>query len=493
MTRFRKTNSSIVFLASGLLSIGGARADTGNLLSAGTQKIGSQAFADDTAQSPQGTISSYGVDVGVGEADNITLATSDKISQTIATADADFSLKQQSGLFDDNVKGQFSYFDYLQHAYNSQVIGRFDGVGDIAVIPQRLIWTVQDDFGESSIDPFAAQTPANLQYINTFSTGPQLDFRPGGVTFATLMARYERAQYQTSPLNSNRFLGGVQLGVSLSPRSTLAFNVNTERALFENTIVNSDFDLSSAYASYEVHGSRTDLSGKLGVTRVDQRGTTSSGSLLDIAVDRKVSLATTVSFSAGRDLTDALGGFSNLQNGAIGGINTAQASVTSSAYTLSYAQLGWRFERQRTTFRLSARWDKDQYATGLTAEVIGVTPNVTTETNASALDSSRRGGEFSLEERLTRVISAQFLGSFYDQEYPHANYAITADSTRYEDSRLGAGLIFRPGRALDIRLRYQYLDRVVAGVQSGTGYRDNVIFLTVGYRPRLENDPTTAP
>jgi len=473
--------------------MGEARADTGSVIGAGTQTIGNQALADGTAQSPQGTVSSYGADVGVGEADNITLATTNKISQTIATADADFSLKQQSGLYDDNIKGQFGYFDYLQHAYNSQVVGRFDGVGDFAVIPQRLIWTVRDDFGEASLDPFAAQTPDNLEYINIFSTGPQLNFRPGGVTYATVIAKYERAQYQTSPLNSNRILGDVELGVPLSPRSTLAFDVNTERTLFENTVVNSDFDLSSAYASYRLHGSRTEVSGKLGITRVDEQGVTSSGGLADIELDRKVSPATTVSFSAGRDLTDTLASFSNLQNGAIGGINTAQASVTSGVYTLSYAQLAWRFARERTTFNLSARWESDQYPTGRTAEVIGVTQSVTTETNASALDSSRRGGEFSVQERLTRVISAQLLGSYYEQEYPHAGFAITAGGTRYEDSRLGGSVIFRPGHALDIRVRYQHIDRVVAGVDSGTGYRDNVVFLTIGYRPRLETDSATAP
>ncbi len=490
MVRRLKIKPAVFCVVSGLVSIGSARADIGGLPIAGTQTVGNSFNAE---QSAQGTTSSYGVDVGVGEADNITLSPTNRVSQTIATADADFSLQQQSGLFDDNLKGQFSYFDYLQHAYNSQLIGRFDGVADVAVIPDRLIWTAQDNFGEASLDPFAAQTPANLQYINSFMTGPELDFRPGGVTFAKIVARYERAEYQTSPLNSNRFLGSFELGVPLSPRSTVAFNANTERALFENTVVNSDFNLSSVYASYELHGSRTDVSAKGGVTRVVEGGATASGSLTNFELDRKISPATTASLSAGRDLTDALAGFSNLQNGAIGGINTAQAAVTSSVYTLSYAQLSWRFARERTTFGLSARWEKDQYASGLAAVVTGLTQAVTNETNASALDSSRRGGEFSLEERLTRIISAQLLGSYYDQEYPHANFSITTDSTRFEDSRLGAGLIFRPGRAFDIRLRYQHLDRVITGVGSGTGYRDNVVFLTVGYRPRVATDAGATP
>jgi hypothetical protein len=479
----------LVLVLSGLVLIGEARADIGNQTNIGTDPTdGNAANVGRTAQNAQGTTSSYGVDVGVGETDNVTLVTTDKVSQTIATADADFTLKQQTGVFDDNLKGQFAYFDYLQHAYNSLLVGRFDGVADYSLIPQRLIWSVQDNYGEASLDPFAAQTPANLQYVNSFSTGPELDFRPGGATFLQLIARYERAQYQTSPLDSNRFLASFEWGVPLSPRSTVAFNANSERVLFENTGVNSDFDLSSAYASYEIHGARTDLTARLGLTRVDQQGTAASGGLANFELDRRVSLATTLSLSAGRDLTDALASFSNLQPGASGGITTAQAAVSSSVYTLSYAQLAWRFARNRTIVGLSARWENDQYSNDLQADVVGITQPVATEANSSALDSSRRGGEFNLEERLTRILSAQFLGSYYDQQYPHANFAITADSTRYEDSRLGMSLIFRPGRALDIRLRYQHIDRVISGVNSGTGYRDNVVFLTVGYRPRVSDD-----
>ncbi len=485
MIQLREFKPTFFLVLSGVILSGGARADIGTPTNMGAdQTAGSQPIGARPPQAAQGTTSSYGVDLGIGETDNINLTPTDRVSQTIATVDADFALKQQSALYDDNIKGQFGYFDYLQHAYGSQLIGRFDGVGDVAVIPERLIWSVQDSFGEASLDPFAAQTPGNLQYVNSFTTGPELDFRPGGASFAELVARYQRAQYQTSPLNSNRFVVSFEWGFPLSPRSTVALNANTERVLFENTTVNTDFDRSSAFVSYELHGARTELSAKLGLTRVDQQGTTVSGSLANFELDRKVSPATTLSFSAGRDLTDSLATFSNLQSGAIGGINTAQEVLTSSVYTLSYAQLQWRFARNRTSFALSARWENDQYENELKADVLDISQPVATETDASVLDSSRRGGEFVLEERLTRIMSAQILGSFYDQHYPHANFAITADSTTYEDSRLGAGLIFQPGRALDIRLRYQHIDRVISGVGSGTGYRDNVVFLTVGYRPR---------
>src|SRR5208283_796736 len=69
----------------------------------------------------------YGIDAGVGETDNVTLVPSDKVSQTIATTDLDFAVKEQSRLLEVSAKGDFSYLDYLQNAYGGQLLGRFDG------------------------------------------------------------------------------------------------------------------------------------------------------------------------------------------------------------------------------------------------------------------------------------------------------------------------------------------------------------------------------
>ncbi len=98
----------------------------------------------------------YGADVGIGESDNVTLVQTDKVSQTIAIADLDFDLKDQTRRFDVDAKGTFSDLDYLQGAYSNQLIGRFDGRADVALIPDRVIWVLTDSFGQAQIDPFTA-------------------------------------------------------------------------------------------------------------------------------------------------------------------------------------------------------------------------------------------------------------------------------------------------------------------------------------------------
>jgi hypothetical protein len=432
----------------------------------------------------------YGVDVGVAETDNVTLSPTDKVSQTMATADVDFDVKQQTRLLDLDAKGNFSDLDYLQGAYGNQLLGRFDGVARIALIPQRLTWVFQDDFGQSALDPFTPTVPTNLENVNYFTTGPDLSLRLGGTSFLNATARVARVQYETSPFNSDRLLGSLAWGLHLSANSSISLNGETERVLFENTVLNTDYDHSSAFVRYELQGARTDLSADLGATNVRENDTSTDGGLAKIQLSRKISPAAKLTLSLGHDLTDASTSFSGLQSGAIGVVGSAPAAVTSTSYTTNYASLGWQYQRNRTTIGISGRWEKDTYA------------------GAPQFDYTRGGAEFSVERKLTHALTAQLIGRLYKTDYVNAvvssqngstDYVnglapatVTGEngSSDYEDGIVGAVLSWRPGRALELRLRCEHSSHDATGVN--TSYRENRVFLTIGYRPRVlvpDNSP----
>jgi hypothetical protein len=432
----------------------------------------------------------YGADAGLAETDNVGLATTNQVSQTIAVVDLDFDVKQLTRLFDLDAKGNFSYLDYLQNAFGAQLVGRFDGTGKVALIPERLTWVVQDDFGQSALDPFTPQTPNNLENVNYLSTGPDVALRFGGTNFLNLSARVARAQYETSPFNSNRVLGDAAWGFQLSPASDLSINVDTERVLFENTVVNTDFDRSNGFVRYEVQGARTNFSVDLGGSRVEQGGASISGGLARVQLTRKISAAANLTFTAGHDLTDGSTSFSSLPAGAIGIVGTAPAALTSSSYTANNASAGWKYERNRTSIAITGRWEKDVYR------------------DASQFDVTRGGAEFNIERKMTRSLTAQLLGHYYKTNYPHAIVVqgkgavlpnefglVTGDvigASDYDDALVGAALSWRHGRAMEIRLRVEHTARETTGIEAG--YHESRIYLTIGYRPRpveQQNDPGT--
>ena len=439
---------------------------------------------------------SYGVDAGIAETDNVNLAPTNPVSQTMAVVDLDFDVKQLTRLFDLDAKGNFSYLDYLQNAYGGQLVGRFDGTGKFALIPERLTWVVQDDFGQAALDPFTPQTPNNLENVNYLSTGPDVALRFGGTTFLNLSARVARAQYQISPFNSNRVLGDAAWGFQLSPASTISLNADTERVLFENTVVNTDFDRTNAFVRYDIQGARTSFSVDLGGTQIaqgqgqGQRGTSTSGALARVQLTRKVSTAATLTLTGGHDLTDGSTSFSTLPAGAIGIVGTAPAALTSATYTSNYASAGWKYVRNRTTIAVTGRWEKDVYR------------------EAPVFDMTQEGAEFNVERKVSPALTAQLLGRLYKTSYPHAVLvagtgpvlpnqfdAVAGNvigSSDYSDALVGAALSWRHGRAMEIRLRVEHTSRVTTGIDAG--YHENRVYLTIGYRPRPvapENDPGT--
>jgi hypothetical protein len=436
-----------------------------------TRTVSAATADSDSATPAQGARAesfTYGADVGIGETDNVTLVQTDKISQTLAVADLDFDLKDQSRRFDVDAKGNFSDLDYLQNAYSNQLIGRFDGKADFALVPEHVFWVLTDSFGQAQIDPFVAVVPTNLENINYVATGPDASFRLGPTVFLDLSARYAKTTFQTDPFDSNTLLGSVALGRALSALSSISIDGSFERMSFANTEVNTNFNRSSVYAHYEIQGARTDLTANLGVTKVDQGLESFTGPDAKLKLSRKLSAVSTLTITVGREVTDGSTAFANLQSGAIGGIVTAPAVVTQGNYTETYGSLGWEYARNRTTIGVSGSWGKDSYE------------------GQSILDLTRGSAEFRVERKLSRVLTAELLGRLYRTEYANTDFSET-------DGLVGAALMFHAGRGLEIKLRYDHSSRAVPvedvvsglGAVPGSGsYGENRAFLTIGYRPR---------
>ena len=253
-------------------------------------------------------------------------------------------------------------------------------------------------------------------------------------------------------------------------------NGSLERVSFDNTTVNTNFDRSSIYAHYEVQGARTELTANLGATKVDQGMESFTGPNAKLRLLRKLSSVSTLTLTIGRGITDASTAFANLQGGATGGITTGPAIVSQNNYTVTYGSMGWEYARNRTSIDVSGTWEKDSY-------------------DGQPLQDLTRGSvEFRFERKLSSVLTAQLIGRVYRNQYTNTGFSDT-------DGVVGGALVFRQGRGLEIKLRYDHSSRTVSGegavpgfgVVSGvgsvsgvsTGYGENRAFLTIGYRPRL--------
>jgi hypothetical protein len=408
-----------------------------------------------------------GVSVGVGASDNIGLVSTDPRSEVIALTGLDFTLLRTNTRLDADVVGDFTYLDYLRHTYGSQLLGRFDGTGVFAIVPETLTWTLQDDYGQAQLDAFSPVTPANLQNVNYLSTGPDLVLHMDPVDFVALSARYERATYSVSPFNNNGLVGAMGLGRQLAAHVKASLNVRYEKLKFEDNGVGSGINLASVYGLYEAQLQRTNLTAQLGATRVTGQAGLSTGALAHLDASRKISPHMNLTLSLAHQLTDAADAFSGFRAGAVGTIGTAispqvtggtaaPTAQTAGAYTTNSAGVGWSLEYHRTTLSVTGRYQRDSY-------------------DLQSLDDTRAGAELNLQRQFTRHLMGTLHGSYYRTRYLYTDFL--------SNDRLVGGLLqWRVGRDFTLVARYDHTQRSAAGIGTG-GFHENRVFLTVGYHP----------
>lgn len=424
---------------------------------------------------------SLSLSAGMGETDNVRFNSNVKQSQTLATAGLDVALSRHKPRLDAAVIGDFQDFYYVQGAFGNNFTGRLDGNANVGLIPNRLDWVIDEDFGQSQINPVVPTVPTNLQNVNVVTTGPDLLFHPGGMrNFLQLGVRYGRSDYGTSQFDGTDEIGLFALGHRPSQASALAVHVTYQKMRFDNTIINRGYTLRKAYGSYEVQGARTRVALYAGAAQVNDIPLRSSEwktrPIGKVILSRQISPTMTLVLQGERQVTDAADSFSGLQSGAASAIRVAPVYGTTASYVSTGGSAGWTFALNRTSIGASASWEQSAYDL------------------SSALDT--RMGEYELRfgRQLTPYLTLQLAGIYSKTDYYHSNF---------QNDRRSANLALQwaLGRKLHATLQYQYTSQGTTGVASELtrsgyfnlvslsrvyvtdAYSANSVFLTLTYVP----------
>lgn len=415
---------------------------------------------------------------GLGETDNVGLAATGTQAQTIATVGLQVDVERQ-GRLEGALTGAISYLDYLEHAFPGQVVGRLDGNGSYALIPDNFKWSVQETYGTAQVDALAPQDRNNLESVNVFATGPDFLVRPSTETYLRLGGRYELVNYETSPFNSHRVLGMASIGDDLSVASSVSLNADISQIRFQNESLNPNYDRRKFYLHYEIRGVRTSIAMDAGVAQVDDTGRWNSKLLAQLRITRDLTPFQSVYISGGRQFTDGADTFGGLTSGAAGRLVVAGASGSAGNYLGDSAAAGWTFKENRTSLDVSARWDRIAYTIQPTPAQI---QDYLLLGLPAGLDETRRGIEMKLSRTLTPTVSA-----FITAAYAHESY----DTLAFVDHTVffGVGATFNPNKRLQYRVRFDHDVRTIDVVPAlvvaqgqGLGYTENRIFLTAVYQ-----------
>lgn len=399
----------------------------------------------------------YGISIGVGTSDNIGLVPTDERSDTIATAGFELRFIREDSRVDADVYADLDFQAYQGDVFDNQVSGLASTDLRFRFVPERFEWALTDKFGQLTLDPFAAPTPANLENVNYFTTGPDLTVRLGSLGSLRAFGRYSSTIYEDSNFDDQGLLGGLALGREISARSNLSLNATTERVEFDDPNFGSDYDRQSAYLRYELDGLRTRVTAEAGYTEIHDFESTRSSPLLELDIAHNISGRSTLTLLGGVRSSDAASAL-HYQRISEGGILDLPEPLSSTEpYETSHAVLVWQFAASRTILRLSTGYSEDVYDRDI------------------LLDNKRGFFGVSAERQITSRFSVRGQATFDSTEFETANQ----DN---DETELGLYMSWNPVGRLFVELEVDR--RNFESSNPLTDFDETRIFVRLAWRDR---------
>ena len=398
-----------------------------------------------------------GLTVGVAYSDNIDRTLTADRDETIAQGGIDFSVSEATRRIRADARGSLYYYDYLDNTYENQTVGAIDALVDISIVPERINWTIQENYGRNLFDPFQADRPENWENLNFFTTGPRIVLYRGGRNEIGTDLLYSRMDYETRPFDNERNTGRLWLGREVRRDHQLSLNAEVEAIEFDNGGLSPDYDRRSAYLRYTVETGRNQIALDAGYTEQEILEDTDGGVRFSLGWVRTMSSQTQLSLSAGRQFADQANVFRYQQDLTRDVDSVGDFTENGSPFLWTFANAGITFETERTTFQGSVGLSEEEYET------------------QSSSDRRNRNMDLYLRRNFTRSLYGAIDARFYWREFTEA--------AREDDTLLASvALGYRLTEAFDLSLRYTHFTR--NSNQSANEFEENRGEVMLTYTPR---------
>jgi hypothetical protein len=353
---------------------------------------------------------SWGFDLGGRYTDNVARVDEDEQSETVGIAGVNFILAVNRPRLVGSAAADLHYEKYFDNTFDPEVNGGLDGLLSYAFVPERFLWTVQDNYGQVSRNRQAADTPANRQDINYFSTGPDITLPLGARTSFQVSGRWSDAYYEEDIQDSEDISGSVALVRTISSSTLISLNGSHSEVDYDEDNLFIDYQVEQAFLRFQLIGARTTIVLDGGVSRIEQDGDTSESEnlLANLDVTRLIGARSTLRLVLGTAPSTSAQTFRRDQE--LGGVDVgAGAAVTAGdSFQSDYAYLTFATDWERSAFTafLSARSEdhetfnqdnRDQYRATLTY-FRDLTRNFTLDVHGTYLDEKFTETGFAFDE-----------------------------------------------------------------------------------------------
>jgi hypothetical protein len=249
----------------------------------------------------------FGASYGVERTSNIDhLPPGQERSEVIRSLLAGLSYVENIPNFQANMVARAERRDYVENVYNDENLYDLNAALVWAILPQQLVWNLEDRYTYLTRDITAPEAPSNRVSANVLETGPDYFTRLTPVNTLVVGARYGRVYFGELDADNDRYRAHGRLLYLYSPLTTLSLNYEVLRVVFENEEVYDNFLRRDTFFSLESHPSRSRFLLDLGMTSIDrERGDEVEASLARLTWSRELSTDSDIGVFASHELTDA--------------------------------------------------------------------------------------------------------------------------------------------------------------------------------------------
>ncbi len=150
-----------------------------------------------------------------------------------------------------NVLAGAAYENYAGNILADRTRLNLQAYANWTIAPESFSWTIEDYYGQIFQDVLGSPTPNNLQNVNVFSTGPDLNFRINPVNRLFTGFRVGNYYAERTNIDSNRYFGFGGWNHKVSSTTDVSLNYSLMRRVFKNTSINRDYDLQNIFFRLE--------------------------------------------------------------------------------------------------------------------------------------------------------------------------------------------------------------------------------------------------